>query len=479
MTWPLVLNVGSDIPKDLGDPLLQTWQVAWIGHAVLHQPLDLFQANIYWPLSDTLAFTDALVGYAPAGLLAQRGPHAALVTYNLLFLFAYALAFLGAYLLARELGAGRAGGIAAGAAFAYAPWRLAQNGHLQVLSSGGIPLALFLLLRGYRRRSPRLVLCGWLVAAWQMTLGFTLGLQLAYLLAVLAVIILVARVSGYVGAVSRGVAVATAAGVLVLVLVTFMQARPYLRVIDDHPEAERSPAQVESFSPEPRSFLAAPAQSLVWGDASFRARATLPAPDEQTLFPGLTVVLLALIGLAGSVYSRRLRIGLALAVAVCAVLSLGLRDVSGPSKYLTPYRVLYELAPGWDGVRTPGRLTTLTSLGLALLAGAGLCVVARYVRRRAASLPGHGARAAAAGVSTLLVGAILVEGLGPIEHPSVPQAPPGPAACGSAAAAPSVGVGRLPPHLLVDGGLPADRERGRRLRSRVHVQASFAGGELP
>ena len=285
-------------PQDLGDPLLQTWQVAWIGHAVLHQPLDLFQANVYWPLPDTLAFTDALVGYAPAGLLAQRGPHAALVTYNLLFLFAYTLAFLGAYLLARELGAGRAGGIAAGAAFAYAPWRLAQNGHLQVLSSGGIPLALFLLLRGYRRGSPRLVLCGWLVAAWQMTLGFTLGLQLAYLLAVLAAIILVARVSGYVGAVSRGVAVATAAGVLVLVLVTFMQARPYLRVIDDHPEAERSPAHVESFSPEPRSFLAAPAQSLVWGDASFRARATLPAPDEQTLFPGLTVVLLALIGLA-------------------------------------------------------------------------------------------------------------------------------------------------------------------------------------
>ena len=35
-----------------------------------------------------------------------------------------ALAFLGAYLLARELGAGSWGGLAAGAAFAYAPWKL-------------------------------------------------------------------------------------------------------------------------------------------------------------------------------------------------------------------------------------------------------------------------------------------------------------------------------------------------------------------
>ena len=35
MTWPLGLHLGSDIGKDLGDPLLQAWQVAWIGHALL------------------------------------------------------------------------------------------------------------------------------------------------------------------------------------------------------------------------------------------------------------------------------------------------------------------------------------------------------------------------------------------------------------------------------------------------------------
>ncbi|MDW8339275.1 MAG: hypothetical protein RMM28_09070 [Thermoleophilia bacterium] len=56
------------------------------------------------------------------------GPTAALVVYNLLFLGSYALAFLAAYLLARELGTGPFGGVAAGAAFAYAPWKLAQNG---------------------------------------------------------------------------------------------------------------------------------------------------------------------------------------------------------------------------------------------------------------------------------------------------------------------------------------------------------------
>ncbi len=217
MTWPLVLHLGSDIGKDLGDPLLQTWQVAWIGHALLHAPGDLWQANTFWPYDDTLAFSDALVGYAPVALVAQASPHAALLGYNVLFLFAYALAFLGAYLLARELGIGWPGAAAAGAAFAYAPWKLSQNGHLHVLSSGGIPLALFLLLRGYRRRSPGTVVAGWLVAAWQMTLGFTLGLQLAYLLLVLAVVFLVGVWRSWLPRPGRRVLIATAFGLIAYV----------------------------------------------------------------------------------------------------------------------------------------------------------------------------------------------------------------------------------------------------------------------
>jgi hypothetical protein len=142
----VALHPSRDVAADIGDPLVQAWQVAWDGHALTHQPLDLFQANVYWPLADSLAFSDALLGYAPAGLLGE-GAVAAVTRYNLLFLFSYALAFVGAYLLARELGAGRVGAAVAGAAFAYAPWRLAQLRHLHVLASGGIPLSLFFLLR--------------------------------------------------------------------------------------------------------------------------------------------------------------------------------------------------------------------------------------------------------------------------------------------------------------------------------------------
>ena len=85
-----------------------------------------------------------------------------------------------------------------------------------------------------------------------------------------------------------------------------------------------------------------------------------------------------------------------------------------------PYRLLFDYAPGWDGVRVPGRIFTLATLFYALLAGAGAQVLvgacapwgsARLARARAA------ARAARRG---LLIG-ILGEGAGHLGHPVVPQ----------------------------------------------------------
>ena len=102
-TWPLVLHLSSRISPDLGDPVRTAWEIAWVGHAMLHDPLHLFDSNAFYPHPLSLAFSDSLLGYGPAAFFGS-GTVAALVRYNLLFLFAWSLCFVGAYLLARELG---------------------------------------------------------------------------------------------------------------------------------------------------------------------------------------------------------------------------------------------------------------------------------------------------------------------------------------------------------------------------------------
>jgi hypothetical protein len=438
VTWPLVLHLPSRISPDLGDPVRTAWQVAWVGHAMLHDPLHLFDANAFYPHPLSLAFSDSLLGYGPAGFFGS-GTVAALVRYNLLFLLAWALAFVGCYLLARELGLRKLGAGAAAAAFAYAPYRVTEAGHLHVISSGGIALALFLLLRGYRRSSRGLVIAGWLVAAWQISLGFTLGLQFAYLLAVLAVLAAIFWVRAGRPSLPRGLIAITCIGILVVGAVTAYEARPYLKVSHDYPTAKRTIREVKTYSAGPAAWLSASSENRVWGGVTSGMREHVHSKNEQVLFPGGLILLLGLIGLAAPFYTRRLRIGLASGVVVCAVLALGL----GLTGYGYPYRLLFDYAPGWDGVRVPGRVFTTATLFLALLAGAGAQLLAgrlgtlgagRLGTLGAGRLRGDGGVAGASGsragaratALTAAIGVVIVigivgEGAGHMAHPLVPQ----------------------------------------------------------
>jgi hypothetical protein len=457
VTWPLVAHMSSRISPDLGDPVRTAWEVAWVGHAMLHDPTHLFDANAFYPHPLSLAFSDSLLGYGPTAFFGS-GTVAALVRYNLLFLFTWWLCLFAGYLLARELGLGKLGGAAAALAFAYAPYRVTEAGHLHVLSSGGIALALFLLLRGYRRDSRWLVGAGWLVSAWQVSLGFTLGLQYCYLLAVLALLIGwqwwqggLARARTTAGtsesrgpeesadtaypargrdrgerATSRGPLVTrqtlavTAVGVLLTAVVGVYQARPYLRVSRDYPTAKRSLTEVKKYSAGPAALLSASSENRVWGGVTGGLRDTLSSKNESVLFAGGLIGLLALIGLVlsrGSPFTPRLRLGLLAGVIVCSVLAMGF-GLTGAGY---PYRLLYDYAPGWDGVRVPGRVFTLATLFYALLAGAGAQVLAKRARELGASrsFPSLGAV-----VGVLLLIGILGEGAGHMGHPEVPQPQP-------------------------------------------------------
>jgi hypothetical protein len=426
-SWPLSLHLGSRIAPDLGDPVRTAWQIAWVGHALLNNPLHLFDSNAFYPHPLSLAFSDSLLGYGPAAFFGS-GTVATLVRYNLLFLFAWSLCFGGAYLLARELGLGRLGGAIAGAAFAYAPYRVTEAGHLHVISSGGIPLALFLLLRGYRRCSRKLVLAGWLVSAWQVSLGFTLGLQYTYLLAVLA---LLAAFSWWRGSrapdtapegapaaraplVPRRLLAVTLIGITVLGAFAVYQAVPYLQVAHKYPTARRTIKEVKNYSAGPAALLAASSENRVWGGVTATFRGDVHSKNESVFFPGGLILALALAGLAAGALTRRLRLGLAIGIVTCSILALGM-GLTGAGY---PYRLLYDYAPGWDGPRVPGRIFTLATLFYALLAGAGAQLLVRRLgpwaqRQRLAALP------ALLGAA-LFVGTV-GEGAGHLAHPVVPQ----------------------------------------------------------
>jgi hypothetical protein len=438
MTWPTLRHPATTIPEDLGDPTLVAYLLSWSGHALVTDPANLWNTNAFFPEHNTLAFTDSLLGYAPLGMVGS-GPVAALVRYNILYVLICALAFFGTYVLARQLGAGRMGSAVAGAAFACAPWRLVQAGHLHVLSTGGMALALAMLARGhgysfrhgFRQERVRWgwALAGWLVAAWQITIGFGIGLVFAY---VLAAICVAAAVTWYVRrtqfwAVRRRlgwkVVVADLGGGLAFAGVCAGMAYPYLQVIKDHPYARRTVQELALYSPPLRGFFVAPQESWLWGDGHADARASLPFVPEMALLPGFFLYGLAIGGLFFSVWKVYQRLLLAFGVVASIALGMG---TNGPAHGKAGYLLLYQNLPGFDAIRTSGRLVIWTTLLLALLAAGGVSAFAERAKELRADRSERAEREFGFAMRFALVVPLLLvlaEGVNGTPHPVMPPSP--------------------------------------------------------
>jgi hypothetical protein len=433
MTWPTLRYPAYTIPEDIWDPTLEAWMISWGGHAVSTDITNLWNANSFFPEKYSYVFTDTLLGYFPLGMIGS-GFTAALVRYNIIYVLLHALAFFGAYALCRQLGSGKTGAAVAGAAFAYAPWRLAQAGHMHVLSTGGIALALAMLARGhgfslrhgYRPETskPGWALAGWIVAAWQISLGFGIGLPFGYVLAVIAVVAVIMLIARRVrsGPFPFGWKLVSfdVIGGLIFGGVTVTLALAYLKVAELHPYAVRSEAEVALYSPPLFGFFVSPAESRIWGAAHEAARASLPWHPEMTMLPGFILYGLAAAGLMLSIWTVKQRLLLFGGVVLSIFLAMG---TSAWGHGRPGYMTLYDVLPGWDALRTSGRLVIWTTLLLGILAAGAVSAfveqMAQLSQQRVTSRP-HPLWRLASLVPVLLV---LVEGLNVTPHPAVPRPP--------------------------------------------------------
>ncbi|MEH1128554.1 hypothetical protein [Micromonospora sp. CPCC 206061] len=423
LTWPTLRHPATTIPGDIGDPTLQAWQIAWGGHALLTDPLHLWDSNTFYPEPYSYVYSDTLLGYAPAGWFGS-GVEAAIVRYNIMYVLLYALAFIGAYALVRQLGAGRLAATVAGLAWGFSPWRLAHGGHMNILSTGGIALSLAMLARGHgwslthgyqpEKRRPGWVLAGWVVGAWQISLGFGIGLPFAYFLMGAGV----AAAAGYGWSWWRRkrrpefggrLLAANVLGGLIFGGLSVWLAMAYFKVVDLNPQARRGLEWTELFSPPLKGFFTAPWESWFWGDRHAVAREQLGWAAEMALLPGVTLIMLAAAGLFFSVFKVRHRVLLAVGVVGTVLLGLGSTlGGDGDPGYLT----LSKHLPGWDALRTPGRLMIWTSLLLAILAAGALTAAAKATKntilRAALVIP---------------LALVFVESVNRTPHPEVPKAP--------------------------------------------------------
>lgn len=358
MAAPWSLHPASRVLVDDADAYLTMWTLGWDTHAFATAPWRIFDANIFHPNPNTLAYSENFIGSAIVVAPVVWATGNLVLAMNVAALIACAACGLGAYALARRLELSTWAAIVAGVVFAFSPARFFRMSQLHINAVQWVPLGLAFLhayLEKGRPRDARLALgC---LSAQALTSGHGAAFAsvayvalTAYSLARGAPLALLRR--------CRDIGVS---GLVILAPVGWLGWH-YLQAQRDV-GLRRS---LENWAVTPESFIASPSHvdRFLMSLAAGR-----PVNDTASafLFPGLLVLLLAGVALwprrgdSPGMPGRH--------VAFYALLAGGsaLLFVSGP---LSLWPWVYSW-PGFNFVRVPSRFMVLTLLALAMLAGAG------------------------------------------------------------------------------------------------------------
>ena len=392
MTYPQILHMRDGVHDD-GDPMMVTWVLAWVAHQLPRAPAHLFDANIFYPERNTLAYSETLIvpGMAAAPLFwLGLGP---ILVYNIVFLAGFALSGVGVALLVRRLTGHTGAAILAGIVFAFPPYRIDHYAHLQLQQTQFIPLSLFAfhrLLDTGRLRDG--VLLGLFVACQMLSCMYYGIFLIPYMAVVCGTMLIAAR------AMPRERLVALLAAVAIAMVVMIPTARAYLAAREV--VGERGREDVAESSATWRNYLAPPELNAVYGKVF--ARFMQP---ERRLFPGFVAVALAIVGLWPPLNAIRLAYGLGLLLAFDV--SLGFNGLLYPA--------LYDYFLPFKALRVPARMGLMVGFSLAILAGYGVARIAGRLR------PGWARRAVVGALGALM----LVEYASkPIQLWKAPLSPP-------------------------------------------------------
>ena len=392
ITWPQARFMGTRVAAH-GDALLSMWRLQWITHALSTDVRHLFDGNIFYPHTRTLAFTDAtlLEGLIAFPFLAAHANP--VLVYNVLLLGGMIASGLSMFVLARHLTGDADAALVAAAIFTLAPYRIEHYMHLELQWTMWMPLALWGVHRIYETGTMRFGAITGALLGLQLISCMYYGAFLGMMVGALAVLLALAQPR-----LARRAAAPLVLGAMLPAIVVLIYGQPYLA--NARELGTRGPGEIASFSARVISYVTAPQENWLWGWTAFRFHG-----EELRLLPGATAIGLALVAFLRR--SQRLVWIYAAMAALAFELSLG---VNG---WL--YRWLYTHVWALEAFRAPARFAILVCCALAVLAAFGF----QYLQQRA---PGLRGRQAVLIATLVLVG--IESGSAPMRLWDVPQETP-------------------------------------------------------
>jgi|GEM_PF-2438526 len=378
LLYPYSFSISHGV-TNVVDPLFYAWNLSHNASNTFSGMAKLLNTNIFYPLTNTLAFSDTLWGQSiitsPIIWLTDNP----ILAQNVAVLISFPLSAISMFLLSLYLTKNVLASCISGIFFAFSYPRLSQVGHLPMISSQWLPLYLLYLFKFLNegKRKNFFLVCLWYTLSVASSIYF--GVFLIPITAIIIIADICKRFRSHTLHVYKQRFSAIFPSVLFFLVILFIVNFPYIRLKVENPEMKRSIDDMTNLRATPVDYFSVLPTSLI--------SPMLPNNiNEHVLYPTLTVLTLAFLGSILAWKRNRYMILLSVIIAISSgVLSLGDQQFFSIGSLFTgtlrlPYYYLYTFFPVFQAIRVPARFSIFVILMLSILAAWGIDAVMKQKR---------------------------------------------------------------------------------------------------
>jgi hypothetical protein len=349
------------------DTRLNAWILAWVQRALVTQPLELFNANNFFPAERALAGSEHMISAAIMAWPARIVSHTAVGLHQWTIIASAALLSAANYTLSRWATGSRPIALAVGAVTILMPWRATETGHVQLLSIYWLPILWLLAGKIFegRYRSSDLVLLG-AVLTMQLLASFYLAY---FCLVSLGAMGMAALATGWRPSMrDLRVLIPIAFAGIALTATAF----PYIAAQESNELIANVPTNLSPGFAVAWSHISGP---LGGSDVSLRTpHFYIPAGVAILTFASLATLVVRPQGggRRRDCRSWRLCVGLWAVVLIAFLMMVGHSTIIADTEVPLPYAWAMAIVPGFSNLRGPVRWAILIAVASPILAG--LCI---------------------------------------------------------------------------------------------------------
>ncbi len=366
ITYPLIWHMG-EYTTGYGDELLIAWIQNWVIHAIFSNPLSIFNANTFYPYSNSLAYSESFITTSLLSIPALKLIGEPITTVNFTFISSLVLLPFGIFLLSFYLTGNFMVSIFAALLVIFSPVILDKKVHLQMLSIEWVPLSILAFLLYVKKKTGLFVILSMIFFLLQLYNSFMPAYFIVLFFASFVIYYFFEDKKILKSLINRN----TIFIVLITVLLSIPIVIPYFKVSNEF-KYVRNIRDTIHFALQPEDLLY-PSDDTRLAPILREFSNSKKYPENAEIKPGYLGLILSglCIWVVIYAYRNRKRKGMAIFYIFLFSAILGLILSFGPFLHINrltihkpfpiplPYIFFYYLAPGFAGFRNSARFEVM------------------------------------------------------------------------------------------------------------------------